>query len=259
MAVREKFERLRVALNDLFDLPDGRANVSGLRVWVRALRSTGLLFESLEDAIRLGLLDDLISGGSDSGAEATHRRAWPMYESLCEADRQSLAQEYTRRLQRAKRDLPHLFYVQVINVPASPADALLAARASDNELPRLNADQKAIAKAFGIPEREYARSEAAKHFSEERYEFYAERCWDFLKDAASRHSVDAVDVIYDVSSGKFYCELQQNGHARRFLLDARLVLEPLERGDRIGLDKAREAIQFAVEQALAARLGSATS
>ena len=224
------------------------------RMLVRSLRQLGHSPESVADAI-MELLS--VTGGSFARGPSfrlSHRE----YQKLSPTERKEVEQHYTKCLEAAKADFAQVFHVQVINVPASPADVLLAERAAGSDLPRLNADQKSIAKTFGIPEQEYARSVAAKQFSEERYRFHAERCWDFLMDAARTHSVDVVDVIYDVSSGKFYCELRQNGYARRFFLDARLVSEPLQQGDRIGLDKAREAIRFAVEQALAPR-GSATS
>jgi len=180
------------------------------------------------------------------------------YHGLLPAERIRLHDKYAECLRAAKAEFPRVFYVQVVNVPTAAADVLLAERAPGSELPHLNADQKSLARAFGIPEKEYARSEAAKYFSEERYRFYAERCWDFLEEAARIHSVDAVDVIYDVSSERFYCELRQNGFTTRFFLDARLVAEPLQRGDRIGLDRARKAVRFTAEQALAARAGSTT-
>jgi hypothetical protein len=223
------------------------------RSLVYSLRQLGHDPESVTDAV-MELLS--VAGGRltrGSSIRLLHRE----YQKLSTAEREEVEEQYRRCFRAAKADFPQLFHVQVINVPASPADVLLAEQAPGNELPRLNADQKSIAKAFGIPDEEYARSVVAKHFSEERYRFYAERCWDFLMDAARAHSVNVVDVIYDVSSGRFYCDLQQNGCTRRFFLDARLVSEPLQHGDKIGLDRAREAIRFAVEEALARRLGSA--
>jgi hypothetical protein len=179
------------------------------------------------------------------------------YHKLIPADKGKVDQRYRECLEAAKAEFPHVFYVQVINAPAAPADIWLADRTPRGELPHLNSEQKSMARARGIPEREYARSVAAKGFSEDRYRFHAERCWDFLKEAARAHSVDVVEVIYDVLSGRFYCDLRQNGRARRFFLDARIVSEPLELGDRVGLEKARDSIRFAVDQALASPPGSA--
>jgi hypothetical protein len=252
------FDQLKAAIGDLFELPNGAANITALQGWVRDLRLAGLKVESLEDGLRLGLLDDFVSGGSYSGIDPTRRHAGHMYRSLGKAERQSLTKLYADRLEKARRDLPHVFHVQVINVPAAPAD-FLAERPRGRELPHLNADQKSMAKALGIPEQEYARSVEARQFSEERYRFHAERCWDFLMEAARAHSIDVVDVIYDVSAGRFYCELRQDGDARRFFLDARVVSEPLQQGDRIGLERARQSIQFAVEQALTPRAVVGTS
>jgi hypothetical protein len=219
---------------------------------VRSLRQLGGSPDSPTDSI-LELL-------SVTGGAVARGASLPLlhqdYQRLSSTEKKEVEGLYKTCLENAKKDFPYVFHVQVINVPAAAADVLLADRAPASDLPRLSADQKSIAKAFGIPEEEYARSVAAKYFSEDRYRFYAERCWDFIKDVAETHSVDAVDVIYDVSSERFYCELRRNGFATRFFLDARLVSEPLQRGDKIGLDGAREAIRFATEQALAVRAGS---
>ncbi len=104
------------------------------------------------------------------------------------------------------------------------------------------------AKEWGIPNDEFARGVLAKQYSAERYSFYAERCWYLLMEAGREHSVDKVDVIYDVSAGKFFCELWRGAVSKRFALDARLVSEPFERGDMAALDHAKESIRFAVEQ-----------
>ncbi len=221
---------------------------------VRSLRQLGCSPESPAD----GMLELLSVSGSPMVRGAPLRLLHQDYHRLPPAEKNEVDERYRTCLESAKKDFPHVFYVRLVNVPTATADVLLAERESGSDLPRLNADQKSIAKAFGIPEEEYARSVAAKYFSEERYRFYAERCWDFLADAARVHSIDAVDVIYDVSLEKFYCELRQNAFATRFFLDAKLLSEPLQRGDKIGLDKAREAIRFATEQALAARVGSTT-
>ncbi len=234
---------------------DQQLREDGWRRLVRSLRQLGYTPEAVTDAIvkLLGVTGGSVARGSP--VPVLHHE----YHKLSSTEKREVNDRYKKCLETAKADFPYVFRVQVINVPASPADVLLSERAAGSDLPRLNADQKSLAKAFGIPEEEYARSIVAKQYSEERYRFFAERCWDFLMDAARTHSVDVVDVIYDVSLEKFYCELRQNGYAIRFFLDARLVSEPLQHGDKIGLDKAREAVRFAVEQALAPRLGLAKS
>ena len=181
------------------------------------------------------------------------------YHKLSDNEKAEVNKHYQECLKKAIHEFPFIFQVDVINVPTSPADVVLAERAAPKTLPRLNADEQSLAKALGIPEQDYKRDVLAKQYSEDRYRFYAERCWDFLIDAAKAHSIDAAGVVYDVSSGKFYCEIRRDGSARRFALNARIVWEPLEAGDKSGLDKAREAIRFAVEQALAPRMESVGS
>ena len=217
------------------------------RTLVRSLRVGGREPESVADA----LAEFLSMTGGAVGRGSTTPLLHQGYHKLTPAEMNKVEQRYRECLAAAKVEFPHVFYVQVINAPTAPADVWLAERTPGGDLPRLNSEQRSTAKARGIPEREYARSVAAKGFSEERYRFHAERCWDFVKEAARAHSVDVVEVIYDVFSGKFYCDLRQNGRARRLFLDARIVSEPLELGDRVGLEKARNSIRFAVDQALA--------
>jgi hypothetical protein len=223
---------------------------------VRSLRQLGYEVGSVTDAVMEFLVNQ---AGASFGRGSPTPPLYQEYRKLTPADKNKVDQRYRECLEVAKAEFPHVFYVQVINVPAAPADVWLAERTPSSELPRLNKELRSMAKALGIPEQEYARSEAAKQFSEERYRLHAERCWDFLMEAARPHSVDAVEVIYDVFSGRFYCELRHDGRARRFFLDARLVSEPLQQGDRIGLEKARDSIRFAVDQTFASQAGPAVS
>lgn len=222
---------------------------------VRRLRQLGREPESVTDAITELLSVTGGAFGRGSSFPLLHQE----YQKLGLADRGKVDQRYGECLKVAKEEFPRVFHVQVINVPTSSADVLLAERVPTNELPRLSADQKSIARAFDIPEQEYARTKAARQLSEERYRLYAERCWDFVMEAARPHSINDVEVIYDVSSGRFYCELRQDGYARRFFLDARLVSEPLLQGDRIGLEKARDSIRFVVDQTLASDVAPAAT
>ena len=209
--------------------------------------------ESAADALTEFLGEKGRAYGPGSPLRWVHRD----YHTLPPAERDRLDERYRECLEAAKREFPRIFHVQVINVPSAPADTWLAERIARDQLPRLNADHKSIAKAFDISEEEYARGMAARQISEDRYRLHAERCWDLLMEAARPRSIDAVDVIYDVSSRRFYCELGHDGNAWRFFLDARLISEPLERGDRAGLEKARDSIQFAVDNALVSPAGTA--
>lgn len=255
----DAFNRVEAAIRHLFTGPDARPNIDALQGWVWGLRRAGRPVESLEEGLRLGLLDDFVSGGAYSGAQSLRRSAWQMYRSLSRAERESLSNQYAEWLEKAGAEFPYVFHVWVINAPSSPADLLVAEQTPGKMLPRLSSDQKEIARAFDISEQEYRRLKAARQFSEERYRVHAQRCWDFVMEAARRHGVNAADIVYDVSLGKFYCELRQDGQARRFLLDAQLLSEPLEQGDRVGLEKARNSIGFAVDQVFASEARSRTA
>lgn len=222
------------------------------RTLVRDLRRQGR-----EASVTANALTEFLSVTAESVAPGMRTLSPADYHRLSVAERAEVEKLYLECLTAAMRDFPYVFQVDVINVPTSPADVVLAERAASPELPRLNADQQSLAKALGIPEQGYARGALAKQYSEDRYRFYAERCWDFLMGAAKAHSIDAVGVVYDVSSARFFCEMRWHGTVRRFTLNARIVSEPLEAGDKSGLDRAREAIRFAVEQAIAPRMESA--
>ena len=222
------------------------------RSLVRDLRRLGRDPATASDALTEFLSVTVSKGG-------VHGLGPRDYHKLSVADKAEVDSRYQGCLKEAMDKLRFIFQVDVINVPTSPADVVLAERAAPKALPRLNADQQSLAKALGIPDQDYKRTVLAKQYSEDRYRFYAERCWDLLIDATNGKPVDAVGVVYDVSSGKFNCEILLGGSARRFALNARIVWEPLEAGDSAGLDKAREAIRFGVEQVLAPRLEPAGS
>jgi hypothetical protein len=56
--------------------------------------------------------------------------------------------------------------IKVINVPGSGADWNLAIAVNEDELPELNEDRRSIAKAYGIPERDYRRGVLAREIAE---------------------------------------------------------------------------------------------
>ena len=142
--------------------------------------------------------------------------------------------------------------IKVINIPGSGADWKLAAAASEDELPELNEDQRSIAKAYGIPERDYRRSVLAREIAEGRYRRYAQRFGELLAKAASSHPVDSAEVVYDLWDDKFYCYLKGVKASVPLRFDATIVTGPLEHGDQGGLLDAERRVRFGVDEAFRA-------
>jgi len=170
------------------------------------------------------------------------------YPVLQFGERTEVDNRYRECLEAARREFPFL-NIEVINVPARPADFAFAAR-TDERLPGLNENQRSIAKVFGIPEEKYQLEVQAKLYGEERYRLFAERFWAFVMDAGKSYSLDSVDVVYDVAAGKFYCELKSDGGARRAAFAADVISVPIERGDKEGILRARDAVKVWLEEVL---------
>lgn len=168
--------------------------------------------------------------------------------ALSPEERTEIVTRYRECLQAAKKEFPFL-NVEVINVPAGVADFRFAAR-TDERLPGLNENQKSIAKAFGIPEEKYQLEVQAKLYGEERYRLFAERFWTFVMEAGESYSLDSVEVMYDVAAGKFYCELKSDGSTRRAAFAAEVISVPIERGDKEGILRARDAVKVWLEEVL---------
>jgi hypothetical protein len=168
--------------------------------------------------------------------------------ALSPDERTEIVTRYRECLQAAKREFPFL-NVEVINVPARPADFTLAARAGE-PLQGLNENQRSIARLFGIPEEKYQREVQAKFYGEERYRLFAERFWAFAMEAGKPYSLDSIEVVYDVAAGKFYCELKSDGSTRRAAFAADVISVPIERGDREGILRARDAVKVWLEEVL---------
>ena len=139
--------------------------------------------------------------------------------------------------------------IRIINIPGSAADWRLAATVNDDGLPELNEDQRSIAKAYGIPERDYRRSVLARQVAEGRYQRYAQRFSELLVKAAAPHAVDSAEVVYDLWEDKFYCYLKGANGPIPLRFDATIVTEALERGDQEGLVSAQRRVQFGVDEA----------
>ena len=142
--------------------------------------------------------------------------------------------------------------IKVINVPGSGADWDLAAAVHEDELPELNEDQRSIAKAYGIRERDYRRSELAREIAEARYRRYAQRFGEFLAEAAGSHGVDSAEVVYDLWEDKFYCYLKGVNSSISLRFDAAIITDPLERGDQASLLNAERRVEFGVDEAFRA-------
>jgi hypothetical protein len=170
------------------------------------------------------------------------------YLELRPEQRTEIDNRYRQCLEAAKREFPFL-NVEVINVPARPADFTFAARAGE-PLPGLNENQRSIARVFGIPEEKYQREVQAKLYGEERYRLFAERFWAFVMEAGKTCSLNSVDVVYDVAAGKFYCELKSDGSTRRAGFTAEVISAPIERGDREGILRAKDAVKVWLEEVL---------
>ncbi len=139
--------------------------------------------------------------------------------------------------------------IKVINIPGSGADWKLAGTANEDELPELNEDQRSIARAYGIPERDYQRSVLARQIAEGRYRRYAQRFGELLVKAAAPHAVDSAEVVYDLWDDKFYCYLKGTRASIPLRFDATIITDPLERGDQGGLVNAERRVQFGVDEA----------
>ena len=168
--------------------------------------------------------------------------------ALVREERTEIENRYRQCLEAAKRDFP-FFHVEVINVPAGVADFRFAARTGER-LPDLNENQRSIAKVFGIPEEKYQLEIQAKLYGEERYRLFAERFWAFVMEAGKAYSLNSADVVYDVAAGKFYCELKSVGSTRRAAFAAEVISLPIERGDREGILRAKDAIKVWLEEIL---------
>lgn len=163
-------------------------------------------------------------------------------------ERTEIEDRFRTCLEAAKKDFP-FFHVEVINVPAGVADFRFAARTGER-LPDLNQNQRSIAKVFGIPEEKYQLEIQAKLYGEERYRLFAERFWAFVMEAGKAYSLDSVNVVYDVAAGKFYCELKSVGSTRRAAFAAEVISLPIERGDREGILRAKDAVKVWLEEVL---------
>lgn len=215
------------------------------RSLVRSLRQLGREPESVTD----GLTELLSVTGGAFGRGSSFPLLHQEYQKLGHADRGKVDQLYRACLEAAKQDFPYVFHIEVVNVPAKVADLRFASRASE-PLPDLNENQRSIAKAFGIPQEKYQREVLAKLYGEERYWLFAARFWAFVMEAGKSYSLDSADVIYDVAAGKFYCELKSNGNTRRAAFAAEIISVPIERGDREGILKAKEAVSVWLEEVL---------
>jgi len=174
---------------------------------------------------------------------------WDEYCGLLEGEQREIDDRYGECLEAAKREFPYLFHIDVINVPARVADLKFAARTGD-PLPGLNENQRSIARIFGIPEAKYQLEVQAKLYGEERYRLFAERFWDLVTQAGKSYPLESAEVVYDVASGKFYCELRCDGITRRAAFAAEVISTPIERGDREGILAAKEAVKVWLEEIL---------
>ena len=174
---------------------------------------------------------------------------WDEYCGLLEGEQREIDDRYGECLEAAKREFPYLFHIDVINVPARVADLKFAARTGE-PLPGLNENQRSIARIFGIPEAKYQLEVQAKLYGEERYRLFAERFWDLVTQAGKSYPLESAEVVYDVASGKFYCELRCDGITRRAAFAAEVISTPIERGDREGILAAKEAVKVWLEEIL---------
>lgn len=97
-----------------------------------------------------------------------------------------------------------------------------------------------------MSEEEYARSLIARQYSEARYKRYANRFAEFLAEASKSHKVESADVIYDAWDDQFHCKFRINGAEATLDFDAGILTEPLNRGDKGALSKARRDLKNAV-------------
>ncbi len=141
--------------------------------------------------------------------------------------------------------------VQLVNIPGAPADWKRALEVPRDELPALTNEQKSFAKDFGMSEEEYARSVWAGRRSEALYKRYAEQLGRFLSNAELPRDIGAIEIAYDGWKNKFYCTLKRrNGETIPLVIDADIVIRPLERGDDEGLRNAAQRVKRAAELAL---------
>ena len=141
--------------------------------------------------------------------------------------------------------------VQLVNLPGSPANWKRALDVPRNELPVLNDEQKSFAKDFGMSDEQYARSIWAGRFSEALYRRYAEQLGRLLQDADLPPDIESIDIAYDGWKNKFYCSLQtRGGETIPLVIDANIIIRPLETGDDEGLRYAARSVKRAADLAL---------
>ena len=141
--------------------------------------------------------------------------------------------------------------VQLVNLPGSSANWKRALEVPKNELPALSDEQKSFAKRFGMSDEEYARSVWARRFSEALYQRYAEQLGKFLQDASLSSDIELIEIAYDGWKNMFYCTLQKRAGERvPLVIDANLIIRPLETGDDEGLRYAAKRVKRAAELAL---------
>ena len=141
--------------------------------------------------------------------------------------------------------------VQLVNLPGSPANWKRALEVPRNELPNLSDEQRSFARDFGMSDEEYARSVWAGRSSEALFKRYAEQLGRFLEDAGLPADIEMIEVAYDGWKNKFYCSLKKrDGEAIPLVIDANVVIRPLETGDDEGLRSAAQRVKRAAELAL---------
>ena len=225
-------------------------NVIREREWrtlVRTMRFLKMRPDNVWDAIQELLSDP--AGRGVPPPQSPPQSLRDDYSQLPSEERAKIENRYRDCLKAAKRELPYVFYIDVINVPARIADLRFAARGGE-PLPGLNENQRSIAKIFGIPEERYQLEVQAKLYGEERYRLFAERFWDLVMQAGKSYSLESVEVIYDAAAGKFYCELKCEGITRRAAFAAEVISAPIEHGDKEGIVRAKEAVKVWLEEIL---------